>query len=183
VAGYEPVHRLTGNIPANAFRDPDEQIRVEAARILLSTGVPAVIARVFKGVLSDTPGVRLAIAGDLARYAPELCQHAIPEALRSRADSLNTLQMLVSWERALPLTDIREVAECPDTAVRVGIMRLMPFLPATMENHHALLDGLNDMEGDVSAAAASAAARLRLSDSPAAHAPDNCPEEYSLAAE
>ena len=47
VAHYEPVRRLVGNIPAKAFRDPDEQIRLEAARILLSTGNPEEMVRVF----------------------------------------------------------------------------------------------------------------------------------------
>jgi len=33
VAHYEPVRRFIGNIPSTAFRDPDEQIRLSAARI------------------------------------------------------------------------------------------------------------------------------------------------------
>ena len=161
VAHYEPVRRLVGNIPATAFRDPDEQIRLEAARILLSSGAPAEVDYVFAGVLADTPGVCRGIAGELGRHAIELCETAVPRALRC-LNPREVLSLLVSWERALPLPDVRALAEHRDPAVRLEVMRLLPFLPATMENHVALLEGLSDRDSDVSAAAATAAGRLKI---------------------
>jgi hypothetical protein len=161
VAHYEPVRRLVGNLPASAFRDPDEQIRVEAARILLSTGEPAEIARVFDGVLADTAFVRQSIGGELGRYAIQLCETAVPHALRSQNPG-DALRLLVSWERALPLPDVQLVAGHSDPAVRVEVMHLLPFLPLTSENRAVLFQGHNDADHDVKAAAATAARRLRL---------------------
>jgi hypothetical protein len=161
VAHYEPVRRLAGDIPAQALRDPDEQIRLEAARILLSTGDPEEMARVFACVLSETPAARRRIARELGCYAPQLCQAVIPQALQSE-DPRDVLNLLVSWERALPLPDVLLLAKHPDPAVRVEVMRLLPFLPATPENRAALLTGLADEDHHVDAAAAAAARRVKL---------------------
>jgi hypothetical protein len=171
VADYEPVRRLVGNIPAKAVRDPDEQIRLEAARILLAAGIPEDVVRVFEGALSDTPGVRLGIAAELGRYATLLCHAAVPRALRSE-NPREVLKLLVSWERALPLRDVRPLAEHPDPEVRVEAMRLLQFLPTTPENRAALLSGMTDEDHDVSAAASAAAGRLRFPnpESPESHA-------------
>lgn len=119
VAHYEGVRRLAGDIPANAFRDPDEQIRLEAARILLSTNEPAEIGRVFEGILSDTPGVRLVIGRELGRYATQLCQTAVPRALRSQSP-LEVLRLLVSWERALPLPERQPARGTPGSGGPCG---------------------------------------------------------------
>jgi hypothetical protein len=172
VAHYEPVRRLVGDIAANAVQDPDEQIRLEARRILLASGERGEVARVFETVLSDTPGVRRAIAAELGRYAMELCETAVPQALQSR-NKREVLSLLVSWERALPLTDVRPLAEHGDPAVRLEAMRLLPFLPATIENRVAILGGLRDIDDDVKAAAATAACRLKLPnpDSKTSHDP------------
>jgi len=173
VAHYEPVRRVVGTFLANALRDTDEQIRLEVARFRLSTGEPAEIARVFEDVLTDTPGVRLTIAGELGRYATQLCEAAVPQALRSQ-NPRDVLKLLVSWERALPLLDVQPLAEHADPAVRVEVMRLLPFLPTTPENRAAVLSGLADEDHDVRAAATDAAGRLRLPnpDSMASRAPD-----------
>ncbi len=172
VAHYEGVRRLVGDIPANAIRDPDEQIRLEAARILLSTGEPAEIVRVFEGILSDTRNLRLVIGRELGRYATHLCQAAVPRALLSQSP-LEVLRLLVSWERALPLRDVRPLAEHSDPAVRVEVMRLLRFLPATPENRAATLSGLADADCGVKAAAAATAGWLRLPnrDSLGSHSP------------
>jgi hypothetical protein len=161
VAHYEPVRRIVGNIPTTAFRDPDEQIRLEAARILLSSGVPAEVDYVFAGVLADTPAVRQGIAAEFGRYAIELCEVAIPRALRS-PNPREVLSLLVSWERALPLPDVGPLAEHADPAVRVEVMRLLPFLPPTAENRAAALRGLGDQDQTVGAAAIAAADRLKI---------------------
>jgi hypothetical protein len=160
VAHYEPVRRLIGNIPSSAFQDPDEQIRLEAARILLSTGEPAELLRVFQGALVDTQEFRQMIARDLGRYAIPLCETAVPQALRS-PNPRNVLKLLVSWERALPLPNAQLLAEHPDPAVRAEVMRLLPFLPSTAENRAAMQLGLDDPDHGVKTAAAAAASRLK----------------------
>ena len=177
VAHYEPVRRLIGNIPSTAFRDSDEQIRVEAARILLATGELAEIGRVFEGALLDTPEFRQAIARDLGRHALPLCETAVPKALRS-CNPRNALKLLVAWERALPLADVQLLAEHPNAEVRAEVMRLLPFLPSTAENRAALHLGMGDEDHGVRDAAAVATARLKppSTESMVFMTPDGWPE-------
>lgn len=153
VAHYGPVRRVLGAIPANAFADSDEQVRVQAARILLSGGELPVVGRVFEVILVDTPCVRLLVAADLRQHAIALCREAIPKALES-SNLREVLRVLVSWECALHLPDVRALVQHPDPEVRVDCMRLLPFLPSTPENRAALLAGLADQHPDVAAAAA-----------------------------
>lgn len=161
MSSYEPVHRLIGNIPMKAFQDADEQIRVEAARILLATGEPEEVARIFQAVLSDTSGVRMALAHDFSRHAIQLCEQMIPRLLPVHEFSAKILQMAIAWERALPLIDMRALADHPDTAIRLEVMRLLPFLPATAQNQLALAYGLRDTDSTVREAALAAEARLK----------------------
>jgi len=153
VAHHGPVRRVLGAIPANAFADSDEQVRVHAARILLSSGELPVISRVFEVILVDTPSVRLLVAADLRQHAIALCKEAIPKALGS-SNLREVLRVLVSWECALHLPDMRTLVQHSDPEVRVDCMRLLPFLPSTPENRAALLAGLADQHPDVAAAAA-----------------------------
>ncbi len=161
MAHYEPVRRLVGNIPYRAFQDPDEQIRLEAARILLATGEPVDIVQVFEGVILETAGIRETIGGELRRHAILLCESVIPRALRC-LNPRGVLQLLVSWECGLPLPDMQTLAAHSDPAVRLEAMRLLPFLPRTAENRAAALSGLADENRDVSAAAATTARRLGI---------------------
>jgi len=155
VAHSEPVRRVVGDVAVKAIADKDEEIRLHAARILLASSEPAAITRVFEGALSDTPAIRSALAGELSRHAIQLCEAAIPRALRA-LNPLGALQMLVSWERALPLLDVRPLAEHRDPLVRLEVMRLLPYLPATPENREAILVGLDDENHHVSEAAEAA---------------------------
>jgi hypothetical protein len=163
VAHYEPVRRLIGSIPLGAFHDPDELIRLEAARILLSTGEPTDVVRVFEGALKDTLAFRQAIARDLGRHALPLCETAVPHAI-GKAHPAEALKLLVSWQRALPLANVQLLAEHPDPEARAEVMRLLPFLPSTAENRAALQLGLSDPDDRVKAAAAAASARLKPAD-------------------
>jgi len=176
VAHYEPVRRFMGNIPEMVLRDPDEQIRLDAARILLSTGDATAITQVLESVLADTPGVREAIAGELGRYAMQLCTQAVPQSLRSHPREM--LKLLVSWERALPLPDMREAAGHSDPEIRLEVVRLLPFLPATPQNRSILSSRLTDEDHRVRAAAAAAADVMRIPhpDSKPSPVPDGHPE-------
>jgi hypothetical protein len=161
VSHYGPVRRLAGGIPATGFQNSDEHIRLEAARILLLGGEPAEVTRVFEAVFADTPAVRQSLARELGRHATQLCEAAVPQALRWQ-NPREVLSLLVSWERSLPLPDMRMLANHGDPGVRLEVMRLLPFLPATEENRDAVLRGLRDKEPDVCAAAAIAAGRLMI---------------------
>jgi hypothetical protein len=160
VAHYEPVRRFIGKIPSNAFRDPDEQIRLAAARILIAAEEPVELVRVFEAALADTQAMRDALAPEFSRHAILLCEQSIPKALRSPYPR-NVLKLLLTWERALPLQDVQLLAEHPDPEVRVEAMQLLPFLPSTPENRIALHRGTMDGNAEVREAAAVAVSRLK----------------------
>ncbi len=66
------------------------------------------------------------------------------------------LKMLVSWERALPLTDVSWLIRHNDPAVRQEAMHLLRYLPATSQNQATVRAGLFDPNEDVKEAAAAA---------------------------
>jgi hypothetical protein len=161
IAHHWPVRHRLGSLPNNALQDGDEAIRVDAARVLLAGDEPEILLLVFERALSDTPSARNAIAQDLGRHAVRLCEETIPRALRSRC-VLEVLQLVISWERAVPLVDVRPASEHSDPLVRIELMRLMPFVPATDANRAALARGLADENPEVKSAARAAAARMRV---------------------
>jgi len=160
VAHYEPVRRFIGNIPSTAFRDPDEQIRLSAARILIAAEESDELVRIFEAALTDTQAMRDALAPEFSRHAILLCEQSVPKALRC-PHPRNVLRLLLTWERALPLQDVQLLAEHPDPEVRVEAMRLLPFLPSTPENRIALHRGTMDGNAEVREAAAVAVSRLK----------------------
>jgi hypothetical protein len=163
LAHYSPVHRLIGNIPDGAFLDPDEEIRLQAARILLGTGEPEQIEHVFKSVLTDTARIRTLLASELGGHADELCKVAVPLALESEDPPylVNLLRLLTTWERVLPFSELA-VAKHSDPGVRAAAMRLLPFLLTSEANRSALNSGLADENPQVKDAAAAAIRKLGL---------------------
>jgi hypothetical protein len=153
VAHHQPVFRMVREFAAQASRDPDEQIRLHAARILLAGGRELDITQVFEAVMMDTPGIRSALAAELRPHAVALCENAVQWALR-RENPVDILKILVSWERALPLTDVASLAKHPDRAVRLETMRLLRYLPATARNQEALQDGMASRDAEIQALAA-----------------------------
>lgn len=155
MAHSEPVRRIAADIAPRGLEDRDPQVRAGAARILLAGGNAGAIARVFCEALCDPYDMGAAIGMELGRHADTLCQSAIPGALRS-PHCLEALRLLVSWRRALALTDVLPLAEHRDPAVRRETMRLLPYLPATPGNRAALRAGLADADNSVREAACAA---------------------------
>jgi len=143
MAWYEPVRRVVGDLAEKSFRDPDEQIRIDVCRILLASANTADVARVFEAAIVDTQRVRSVIGPELAPYAAELCENAVPWALRAE-NPIEILKMLVSWERALPLTNVRWLMRHTNPLVRRETMNLLRYLPATAENQATIFAGLSD---------------------------------------
>jgi HEAT repeat protein len=74
------------------------------------------------------------------------------------------MQMLVAWERATPLEDIREFLDHRDRGIRVLAFKLVSLLPANFETRLALIRGLNDSDAEIRTLAVISAGRLKMAE-------------------
>jgi HEAT repeat protein len=164
VCAYEPCRRVAGETLSHALEDEDSEVRFSAAVAMLQSGGPGEIERVFELALTQNPLVRILLTEELRRYAGILCARAIPAVLASEDFHavLATLEMLVAWERALPLNDLRCVLSHPHREIRLEALRLTPLVPLTVDTQSAILDALSDPDPEIAIAACHSAARLRI---------------------
>jgi hypothetical protein len=164
VSAYEPCQRVVGDLVTRALDDADPEVRLPAARALVQSGTIAQIGQVFELAASQNLLIRILLTEDLRRYAAELCANTVPALLKSGDPKrvLAVLNMLVAWERALPLAGLHELLDCRDHEIRIAALRLAPLVPLTPENQRAILRELTDSDSEVSTAAALTAGRLRL---------------------
>jgi HEAT repeat protein len=167
VCAFEPCRRLAGEILMVALEDPDDDVRISAARGLIQSGDTETLEAVFDMALSSNQLTRAILAEDLRRYASELSARAIPNALAS-SDSrlvLAALEILSSWQRAVLVPELPRLLEHPDGAVRLQALRLAPLVPPAPEARSAILRALAESDPEVSVAAALGAGRLRIEES------------------
>jgi HEAT repeat protein len=164
VCTNEPCRRVAGDLLVEALEDPDAEVRLSAARALVQSGGADEIATVFDLAVSQSLLIRILLSEELRRYALPLCEKAVPQALASGDTQriLATLEMLVAWERAIPLHDLRGLVDHADRKVRVQALRLVPLVPVSPEHQAAVLKALEEADPEVATAAARAAGRLRI---------------------
>jgi HEAT repeat protein len=164
VCAYEPCRRVAGDLLLQALEDADPEVRLAAARALVQSGTIEELGQVFRLAVSQSLLVRILLVEDLRRHASALCEKAVPEVLHSGNPQqvLAALQILVAWERALPLSGLQELLESPNQEIKIEAMRLAPLVPLSNENKAAILCELADGQSEASTAAAQAAGRLRL---------------------
>jgi hypothetical protein len=164
IAHNELVRRTFGDISLLGLSDCDEQVRLWAARALAESTELDKIAQAFDFARqSDATMVQAILIPALRRHAIQLCERAVPAALRSSpaGDLAKTVRLLVSWECSLPLDDVYFLADHPDATVRAETMRLLAYLPTRVQNREALMRGLTDDDVRVSLAAVSTVGRLK----------------------
>jgi hypothetical protein len=149
---------------ATALNDSDPEVRLSAARALVQSGSIEELGQVFNLAVSQSLLIRLLLAEDLRRHASELCMHAVPSALAAdnTRQTVAALQILVGWERALPLENLHRLLESSSSEIRLEALRLAPLVALTNENRSAILRSLHGGEPEENTAAALAAGRLRL---------------------
>jgi hypothetical protein len=164
ISAYEPCRRVTGEVLLQAISDPDGEVRLAAARALLHSGEPEEVEYVYQMTLSETLLPRVLLSEDLRRHAMLLRERAIPEALHS-TDSCRlaaALELLVAWERAIPVGDLRELLEHADPRVRLNAIRLAPWIPNPTGYQDSILAAIEDPDPEIRLAAAEASGRIPL---------------------
>jgi len=164
VSSYEPCRRVAGDLLLHGLGDSDPEVRLEACRALVQAGEREEVESVFEAAISNNLLIRILLTEDLRRHAVLLCERAVPEALASTDAPrvLAALDILVAWERALPLTGIFHMLHRDDPRVRIQALRLAPLVGLTPEDQASVLDALADPDVRIATAAAQTAGRLRL---------------------
>ena len=164
VSAYEPCRRVTDVILAEALDHRDRDVRLLCAQALAEFGDRRTVERIFQLALQETLLGRILLTEPLRRHSMELCRRALPEALQSEDPDilLGALEVILAWERALPISGLEPHFQHPRREIRVAALRCAPFAIATPELEAAVAKALDDSETEVSIAAAAAAARLRV---------------------
>jgi hypothetical protein len=162
--GYEPCYRVAGELLSLGLQDSDREVRLAACRALLQAGEMPNVEKVFEFAVTHSLLVRILLAEDLRRHAIPLCQRAIPKALQSPDPrrTLATLEMLVAWERAMPLGDLDELLLHRDRGIRICALRLAAVTPATAANRAAIVRLLGEDDTELCTGAAFAAGLLKI---------------------
>ncbi|HUB78315.1 MAG TPA: hypothetical protein VMB03_05935 [Bryobacteraceae bacterium] len=164
VCAYEPCRRVAGDLLQEALKDADPEVRLPAARALVQSGRIDGLTRVFQLAVSQSLLIRILLAEDLRRHATELCEHAVPQVLMgdNPREVVAALQILVAWERALPMEGLHKLLESDNREIRLEALRLAKLVPLTPETRSALLRFLREGDEEENTLAALTAGRLRL---------------------
>jgi len=163
-SAYDPCRRAVGDILVDAIEDPDPEVRVCVAQAVAQFGSPAEIELVFRMAARANLLTRVLVAGSLRPHALELSRKAVPEELHSADEPriLATLELVVAWERALPLAGLDEMIRYPNRAIRIQALRAVPLVIASPENESAVMEALADPDPEVAMAAAAVVGRLQI---------------------
>lgn len=163
VCAYEPCRRLAGDLLKDALEDQDTEVRFYAWRALVQSGSTKEIEDLFEAALSQSLLIRILLTEELRRFAVPLCKRAVIKALNSPdpKNVLAALEMLVAWERAVPIPDLRLLIDHSDRRIRIQALRLSPLVPLEKPDLDAILDKLTGEEEDAAAEAAIAVGRLQ----------------------
>ena len=167
VCGNEPCRRVAGDMLLLALKDRDREVSIAAASGAARSDEIAEVEQVLEMAVSQSLLVRIVVAESLRRHAAALCEKAVPEILAS-ADTrrvLAALEILIAWERAIPLMNLRPLLDHPDRRIRLQALRLAPLVPASPENRAAILHALADSDPELSTVAALSAGRLKIEES------------------
>jgi HEAT repeat protein len=164
VCAYEPCRRVAGDLLIQALQDADPEVRLPAARALVQSGTIDELGQVFRLAVAQSLLIRILLSEDLRRHATELCAQAIPAVLAgdNPKHTVAALQILVAWERALPLENLHRLLESGNRDIRLEALRLAKLVPLTLENRTALLRFLREGDEEENTIAALTAGRLRL---------------------
>src|ERR1039458_5647075 len=158
--------RVAGEQLLGALRDSDEEVRLSACRGMVLAGDEAQIADLFALAIQPSLLTRIVLTEDLHRHALALAAGPVRQALRSgdRARIRATLEILVAWERAIPLEELCEFLEHRDGDIRVLAFRLACFVMVDLESRRALVRSLRDADAGIRRLAIVAVGRQKMTE-------------------
>ncbi|HTS28454.1 MAG TPA: HEAT repeat domain-containing protein [Bryobacteraceae bacterium] len=167
VSVHEPCHRITGELLFKGLSNSDDpEIWLCASRAVIQSGTGEQIEAVFDLAIRESLLIRILLTEDLRRHAVPLCEHAVPDALRSRNPRrvLAALDMLVAWECGIVIDVFRDLLEHRNKDIRIQALRLAPYIPLLPENRAAIVNALADPDPEISTAAALSAAQQHIAE-------------------
>jgi HEAT repeat protein len=155
-----------GDTLLNALKDRDREVRISAARGLVLAGDPDQIELLFATAIQADLLTRVVLTEDLRRYAGALAAGPVHEALRTgnSVQVRTTLEILLAWERAIPLVELCELLEHGDRRIRVLAFRLASFVSVDSGSRGALLRSLHDADGGIRELAIVAVGRQKITE-------------------
>lgn len=163
---YEPCRRVASELLLEALKDGDEEVRLSACRgVLLAEGADQ-IKRLFELAMQPNLLTRIVLAEDLRRHALVLAAGPVRAALRSGEARREraALEILVAWERAIPLDDLREFLEHRDRDIRVLAFHLASFVSVNFDSRLALVRSLHDADAGIRGLAIVAVGRQKMTE-------------------
>ena len=161
---YAPCRRVAGELLLEALKDDDEEVRLSACRGVLLAEGEAQIKRLFELAIQPNLLTRIVLTEDLRRHALSLAAGPVRTALRSGEAKREraTLDILVAWERAIPIDDLREFLEHRDRDIRVLAFRLASFVSVNFDSRLALVRSLHDSDAGIRGLAIIAVGRQKM---------------------
>lgn len=141
-----------------ALNDPDQQIRVAAARSLASASAEDA-AGIFAYALSQPLLIRALLADDLKKFAPAVV--VLPPRHR-RAELLAALEICLSWRRTVRIDGLSGLLLDPDPEIAAAAVRMIPYAGDPERQEDRLKAALRHPAPAVRTAAASLLGHLNV---------------------
>ncbi len=163
---HEPCRRQAGDLLVDALNDADEEVCLSACRGLALAGGKAEIEDLFELAIRPNLLTRIVLTEDLRFHALALAAGPVRDVLRS-GDATRvraTLEILVAWERAIPLEELCEFLDHRDREIRVLALRLASFVTVDSESSLALMRSLQDRDAGIRELAIIAIGRQKMAE-------------------
>ena len=165
ILGRLAGQRVNGALHA-ALEDPQEAVRLEAARALLRSDGMDDLERIFEFATLETPFLRAILVEDLRPHALTLSDQAIPRVLASgRPEQVRVaLEMIEAWQKTLPVPGVAALLRHPRAELRAQALRVLPYVSADVDVGRETRLALDDESPAVRIAATRVAGRLGMAD-------------------
>ncbi len=163
---YEPCRRVAGDTLIRAVNDSDEEVRLSACRGLALAGDAEHVQDLFALAIQSDLLTRVVLTEHLRPHALALSAGPLQEALGSGNSSRvrATLEILVAWERAIPLEKLCDFLEHRDREIRLLAFRLASFVAIDPDSRRALLRALVDADAGARRLAIVAVGRQKITE-------------------